>query len=155
MNVNDLFGQLSVNMGLPGLALNKEGMARLEFDGHTVVDFEYESDLDSLHLYAVLDRLPTEACEEVYSQLLVGNLFTRQTRGAVLAISPLEQEIVLTRTIPLAKLDYQEFTDVLESFIAAAEEWAARLAQDAVDRELSRERPHAANAMADFQRIRP
>ena len=143
-------------MGLPDFALNDEGMARLEFDGHTIVDFEYEQELDCLHLYSMLDRLPSEATEEVYYQLLVGNLFARQTRGAILAISPLEQEIVLTRTIPLAKLEYQEFADILGSFIAAAEEWAARLAQDAMERELSRDESHAVtDAAADFHRIQP
>jgi len=107
-------------------------------------------------LYSTLDRLPTEAREQVYEQLLAGNLFSRQTRGSVLAIAPLEQEIVLTRTIPLSKLDHQEFAEILESFVAAAEEWASRLAEDAMNRELSRDKSNnMTQAAEELQRIRP
>ena len=137
MTVKELIARLGTEIGIPELVFNQEGMARLQFDGNAIVDFEYEAETESLHMYSVIDRLPEEHREAVYEQLLVGNLFQRQTRGAVLAISPMEQDILITRTIQAEKYTYSEFTDILEEFIAAAEEWSARLAEDAQKRELA------------------
>jgi hypothetical protein len=130
MEVNELISRLGAEIGLKDLALNEEHMARLQFDNRLIVDLEYEQETQCLYLCAVLGEIPEEKRKEVFEQLLIGNLFCRQTRGAVLAVSPMDQEILLVRSFPTAKSDYRDFTDALENFVAAVDDWTDRLAAE-------------------------
>lgn len=134
MNIDDLMQQLGEELNLPNFRLDDNGVCRLMFEGPTIVDLEYEQETSILYVYSVLARIPNEGRENVYEQLLAANLFSRQTAGNVLGIALEEGEILLTRAVPIEKVEFfDEFTKILSAFIELAKYWAAQLANNGMN----------------------
>jgi hypothetical protein len=81
MKAEQLLNDIARTLGLPELALNDEGCARLLFDGQVAVNFENDPLAEKLHLYADLGELPLRGREALYRALLEANLLGAQTAG--------------------------------------------------------------------------
>jgi hypothetical protein len=127
MKSAQLLSDLGLTMGLPGLAFNADGCARLVFDDTHAVNFESSAETGQLLLYIALGPLPAAGREALYLSLLEGNLFGAQTDGATLAVDSLNHEVVLCRKLVTDELSAQSFTEIVESFVNCAEQWRARL----------------------------
>lgn len=128
MNAVSLLSELGSQMGISGLQFDDQGCARLVFDGAVTLNLEHEPGSSKLQIYSVLGKVPVENREHVFQILLEGNLFGAETGGAVLAVDPLEREIVLFRTLEGEGITGAAFADVVGHFVDAVEDWTARLA---------------------------
>jgi hypothetical protein len=122
-----LIAELGGRMGLGSLALDGDGACALRFDGRSVVNMQYRPREDELWLYADLG-LPASG-EELYADLLRGNLFWRATFGATLSLSGDEPPHVVM-ALPLAWRGKTgaELAGRLETFINTVEDWSELVA---------------------------
>ncbi|HTH80059.1 MAG TPA: type III secretion system chaperone [Ramlibacter sp.] len=127
MDSDQLLQSLGLDLGLPNLRFDDNGCARLAIEGAPALNFERDAN-GSIHLYSVLCPQPPEGREALYAQLLQGNLFGTSTAGASLAIDEVHREVVLCRTISADLATAPAFIAEVEAFVAAAEDWQARLA---------------------------
>lgn len=128
MNAVSLLSELGSQMGISGLQFDDQGCARLVFDGAVTLNLEHEPGSSKLQIYSVLGKVPVENKEHVFQILLEGNLFGAETGGAVLAVDPLEREIVLFRTLEVEGITGAAFAEVVGHFVDAVEDWTGRLA---------------------------
>jgi hypothetical protein len=126
-DLNDLFSAL----GLPALSFDRNGCARMLFEGDVVVNFE-RNDLNGLlHLYCDLGALPSGDREALYLTLLEANLFGVQTRGATLALDTKQDQVVLWRSVHIAALTLSSCSEILNSFVERAAHWRTFLGAEA------------------------
>lgn len=76
---------------------------------------------------STLGSCPSEEKEAFFSQLLLANLFGQGTRGAILGLDSEANLLTLTLSIDY-HIDYNEFKDLVEDFLNAADFWRAELA---------------------------
>lgn len=119
----DLFGQ---ETGVP-LALGETGTVALVFEAGPTVQIEHDPDLDVLHCYVVLGQFPadSERRAALTRLMLQANAFCRDTVGATLGMDA--DEIILSRRLELARADTEWLRATVESLIAVANEWSAKL----------------------------
>ncbi|MBC7599823.1 MAG: type III secretion system chaperone [Polaromonas sp.] len=132
MDTDQLLQSLGLSLGLSNLRFDTNGCARLAIDGAPALNMERDA-VGGLHLYSVLGPLPPEGREELYAQLLQGNLFGTSTGGATLAIDELHAEIVLCSNVKAEQASAPEFAAHVEAFVAAAEDWQSRLGKPSAD----------------------
>lgn len=60
--------------------------------------------------------------EELYTQMLLANLFGQGTYGAVISLDDDARHIELSRTIDY-DVNFKDFKDILEDFINAVDFW--------------------------------
>ncbi len=110
------------------LRFDERGCARLVFDGQLAIDFERDADAGLLQVYSVLGPLPGQGREALLLQLLQANLFGADTAGAALAVDADTGEVVLCRSVAAEGLPAPAFVQLVEQFVAVAEDWKERLA---------------------------
>lgn len=129
MPANQLLKALGQACGLPDLSFNDDHCARLLLDDRLPIQFEYDSNSDSIHIYSPLATIPGYGREQLFQDMLEENLFAHETAGSILALDKLYDEIVLWRTIPVRTTTPTELITVMEQFITVAEAWHERLRQ--------------------------
>jgi hypothetical protein len=128
MDAHQLLSALGLTMGLPDLAFDANGCARLIFDQAIAVDLEHDDEADCIHIYHVLGTTPSVGDgENLYRRLLEGNLFGAQTQGAALSVDASAQEIVIGRMFDVAGASTTSFAEAMEKFLAAVEHWQSEL----------------------------
>lgn len=127
MRPDQLLQGLGRTLGLPDLAFNQEGCARLVFDDTIAVNLEFEATNGRLHLYSELCSLPTPGREALLLALLEANLLGLETRGATLAVDSVSQDVVLCRSLSQPELNAGHLHDVVEAFVDSAEQWRNRI----------------------------
>jgi hypothetical protein len=151
MDLDQLLQSLAVTLGLPTLRFDANGCARIAIEGAPALNFERDTSGTALHLYSVLGPLPSEGRETLYTQLLQGNLFGTATAGASLAIDDLHGEVVLCRTVKTDAINGPAFAALVETFVAAAEDWQGRLNSAPAAAQMASE-PLAPRMMSQFLR---
>ena len=127
MDANQLLKCLGIAMGLPDLRFDENGCTRMLFDGKTAVSIEHDPETEALQIYSILGPIPSQEKENIYQQLLVGNLFCNQTLGATLAIDVTHHEIILCRNVNANNIGSEAFATIIEQFVATAEAWELKL----------------------------
>ncbi len=79
-------------------------------------------DPEGFELRCDVGPLPGENDAELMDRMLVGNLFGQGTEGAVLGVDEEKKRVILVRSVS-RNVDYQEFKDILEDFLNAADIW--------------------------------
>jgi hypothetical protein len=79
-------------------------------------------------LQSTIAEAPDKNLEEVYTQLLLGNLFGQGTKGALLGLNENGTQLTLSRTIGY-DIDFQEFKDSVEDFINTIDFWREEMMQ--------------------------
>lgn len=69
-----------------------------------------------------IESLPQKNRDQLYTKILLGNLFGRETFGAELGISQDEKKLIIQHYFDYDP-DYKEFEERLEDFLNAAEFW--------------------------------
>lgn len=114
-------------MGAP-LTLGASGVCRLRFGERHVLDIEPIDGSDLVHAYAAVAPLPSRNATNVYGKLLTANLFGAGTGGAVLAVDPSSEEILLVRSFESTHLDLDGFERLILGLMDQVERWAGELA---------------------------
>jgi hypothetical protein len=122
-----LIAELGGRMGLGDLALDGNGACALRFDGRSVVNMQYRPREDELWLYADLGVPATG--EELYADLLRGNLFWRTTFGATLSLSgDAPPHVVIALPMAWRGRTGSELAAKLETFVHTVEDFAELVA---------------------------
>jgi hypothetical protein len=146
MDIADVIKELGQAMGLP-LKLDRNRACRLVFDGKIEVDIEAPADGGGIvFLHTAVGTVPSGGREALYQSLLEANLFGRGTGGGVLAVDPEFNEIMLTRTLAMDRIFYQDFVKEPEQHVLHANTWLDRLATHAHGNPEAADDPGAASA---------
>lgn len=127
MNIDDILLELGKQMGLGSLKLDENRVCRLVFDSVLVVDIEATEGDQIVNLYATVCTTPAEGKDALYETLLEASLFGLGTGGASFGIDKERGELLLWRVLNMDKTDYQEFVNVLESFVNHLEVWKDKI----------------------------
>lgn len=127
MNIKDILTELGQQMGLGKLKLDDNRVCRLVFDRKFTVDIEATHDEKIVHIYAAVCIIPPFNKEKLYETILDSNPFGRGTGGAIFGIDLEMGEILMTRTLVMEKIDYQDFVNILESFVNHLEAWTEKI----------------------------
>ena len=124
--VDTLVTRLGEGLGIPDLALDDAGTCTLVIDnGAVIVNLGHNSGAGALDLMTCLDRV--EPSSPNLMQLLGANLGWRATGGATFAVEPTSGAVMLQRRLTANDATDEGLKSALESLIAAAEVWTARL----------------------------
>ena len=127
MDIHSILTQLGQQMGLPQLKLDENNVCRLVFDQRLVVDIEATDNNKVIHFYALVGELPPENKEDFMANLLEANLFGKGTGGSAFALDHNHQEIYLCRLLLIDSLAYQDFVNILETFVNHLEAWMDKI----------------------------
>jgi hypothetical protein len=129
MEPTTLLKEYGMSVGLPALAFDAHGCARLRFESGADVNLEVDPAGDALHLYTVLGPVPPGPKEQLYQRLLEANAFGADTSGACLSIDAPRNEFILCKRCGEEVRDAFMLAETIESFAAAAHNWTGSLAQ--------------------------
>lgn len=121
MNIHSLIQQLSATVGIPGFALNAEGMARLGIDGRWTIDLEWNEAQQVLHVYAIAGQLPATQREPLLIRLLAANLPGLAPAGASFALDSETGEVLLCARVDPEAVSFEHFQAVLQNMLDALE----------------------------------
>lgn len=126
-----LFGQ---DAGTP-ITLNEAGTAALVFEDGPTLNLEHDPGSDTLQCYVVIGPAPTDPDQRqaMFRQLLVANLFGRDTDGATLGLDETTGELVLSRRLELPRADTAWLRTTIESMATVAAQWQQRLLNPSTD----------------------
>ena len=119
---------LAAALGLPNLAFDAEGRARLIYEGKVDIELALDAEAGELHLTTDLAEMPSADGEALYIGLLQANLRGQQTLGATLAVDEAAHMIVLNRTVMTSELAAGDLLDLVQRFCASAMYWTTTLA---------------------------
>jgi hypothetical protein len=131
MDPTTLLKEYGKSAGVPSLAFDAHGCARLRFASSAEVNLEVDPSGEWIHFYAVLGPVPPGSNEGLYQRLLNANSFGTDTRGATLSIDAARNEILLCQRIAANVAEPQAFGAAVENFAAAAQEWHSSLVDSA------------------------
>ena len=114
MNIHALIQQLSATVGIPGLALNAEGMARLGIDERWTIDLEWNEVQQVLHVYALAGQLPATRREPLLIRLLAANQPGLDPAGSSFALDPETGEVLLCARVDPDTASFEHFKTVLQ-----------------------------------------
>lgn len=127
MDIHAILSQLGQQMGLPQLKLDENRVCRLVFDQKLVVDIEASDDEKIVHLYALAGAMPPENKEDFMAVLLEANLFGKGTGSCAFALDHNHQDVYLCRIVLIESIVYQDFVNILESFVNHLEAWMEKI----------------------------
>lgn len=112
------FGSLA---NLPGFMLDNRGMARLQLDGSIIIDFEYDTNQNVLHLYSSIASAPSVGGETQLRLLLEANLFLDRSLGTAFALDSNTGEFMACARLESEYLSAQALVRQVERMAAAVE----------------------------------
>lgn len=127
MELKTLIERLGVELKLPELALNENGVCFLTFDGRLQVAVEAAPEPHIVFMYGVLCPIPTEGKDKLYETLMEGHLFGIGTRGGTFAASSQFGHIFLFKRFDLREISFEGFLREMESFVQAYDFWKKKI----------------------------
>ena len=118
-----------MSVGLPSLAFDAHGCARLRFDSGADVNLEVDPSGDCIHLYSVLGPVPPGPKEHLYQRLLEANAFGLDTSGASLSIDAARNEFLLCKRVDGEMPDASSFAETIQRFASVARNWSGSLVE--------------------------
>jgi hypothetical protein len=125
MAMHEVLADFGKQIGMADLAFDEGGHCVLAIDT-TIVNMEYDEQSEFLLVYALIGR-PAGNLGATYEAILRANFPGMGSNGAIFSLRPDDGGVVLSRPISTAALDPVGFGEVLESFVATAEDWTGRL----------------------------
>ena len=122
MDIEALVSAVGNEFGVK-LALNENQVASLVIDDKFDLEFEYVDDMDTLFVSSPLGKLTGSGNGPIFKALLDANLYGKDTGGSVFAIDERTDEIILFFKTNVAKIEYDEFKDILERYLNIRMEW--------------------------------
>ena len=131
MSIPELVKELGNHFNV-ALALNHDGMARLQLDDELLIDFEHDEASSRLLVYAAIGMLPAGAEREALMlELLEANLFGSGTGSCAPAFDSAQSEFLLWFAAEEAD-SVAGLVPKLENLAIQAEKWRDRLRQPGV-----------------------
>lgn len=114
-------------IGLPELEPDAEGYVALSFDD-LPVHLQYEAEEDVVVAFCRIGTIDEDRREGILSWLMGANLFWQATRGATIAVEPVEDIVFVQQRIELPRTEPARFEAWLGTFVDVAEHFKGRLA---------------------------
>src|SRR3569832_767362 len=127
MEAASLLEEYGRSVGVPTLAFDSHGCARLRFEGSPDVNLELDAARACIHLYSVLGSVPPDADGSLYERLLDANFFGADTRGAAHVIDPVRREFLLWRRVDLDIQGASTHATAIDGLSTAAREWTGSI----------------------------
>jgi hypothetical protein len=121
MDIESLVHEFANQANLPKFRLDDRGMARLQLDGHIVIDFEYDPSREVLHLYSSVQSAPPIGGEAQLRLLLEANLFQDRSVGTAFALDSSTGEFMACARLELQILDGSRLVQQVERMATAVE----------------------------------
>jgi hypothetical protein len=120
--------QLGRQLGIAGMALDKDGVCTLGLDGRWIVVIGHHAGEGGLRLMLCIDDLlPTP---DQLARLMKAHFAWRETAGISFALSA-DGALVLQQQVSDTQLSAVNLADTLAALVDAAENWVARLSAPA------------------------
>ncbi|MEJ0017899.1 MAG: type III secretion system chaperone [Acetobacteraceae bacterium] len=100
-----LLRDFGAGIGLPQLSPDEQGYCCLRIGEEITISLQYEPEAQNLVLFARLCQIDETASEAANEMMLAGNMFWGQTRGATLAVEPVERIVFLLAKEAVVSLD--------------------------------------------------
>ena len=126
MKLAELIRELGAGLGLSGVEPDEDGAATIVIDDTLEIVVEPGEDGHGILISAAVGKLPADAREAVFAELLEANLMGQGAGAAALAIDPDLEEIVLCRVVLKADIDFDDFDQELAAFTNALRYWRER-----------------------------
>lgn len=127
MHAHDIVRDFGAIAKLQDFALDDRGMARLQLDGTLVIDFEFDSTNNVLHLYANIAPAPHD-CEPQLRLLMEANLFLDRSVGTTFALDGMTSEFMCCVRLEPEKLSADDLVKHVERMADAVERLRGDLA---------------------------
>jgi hypothetical protein len=127
VDLENALRELGTRLGLGEIKLDASGAGHLVFDNESIIDLQLAEDEQGFYLTSTIGEAPTEAREEVFSELLQANLQARGVGRCCLAYDAELNEIVLSRYFERNEIDVTTLEEELEHFLTVCEVWKRRL----------------------------
>ena len=127
MHAHDIVRDFGVIAKLHDFALDDRGMARLQLDGTLIIDFEFDSTNNVLHLYSSIAPAPHD-CEAQLRLLMEANLFLDRSVGTTFALDGMTGEFMCCVRLEPEKLNAEDIVKHVERIADAVERLRADLA---------------------------
>lgn len=118
--ISNLLSELSERVG-EKLMLNDDGVCGMAFGNDGQLFLEVLDDDNAIMLYSPVALQPTDHESAFYAHLLRLNLFGQLTRGCILGLDTVQQEVVLSWRQEADELSFTGFENMLGHFMEAAE----------------------------------
>ncbi len=115
-----LLSEFKNYIGLEELNFAQENLCLLGIDDYVL---EISLQGPNLSLSANLGTVPEEQKEKYYARLLRANYYLLESRGASLAVNPINQEIQIIYNVPIQVVDFNMFTNIVENFLNNVDYW--------------------------------
>ena len=127
MHAHDIVRDFGAIAKLQDFALDDKGMARLQLDGTLLVDFEFDSTNNILHLYSSIAPAPHD-CEPQLRLLMEANLFLDRSVGTTFALDGMTGDFMCCVRLEPEKLSADDIVKHVERMADAVERLRADLA---------------------------
>jgi hypothetical protein len=127
MHAHDIVRDFGVIARLQDFALDERGMARLQLDGNLIIDFEFDSANNVLHLYSSVAPAPHD-CEPQLRLLMEANLFLDRSVGTTFALDGMTAEFLCCARLEAEKLTADDLVKQVERIADAVERLRGDLA---------------------------
>jgi hypothetical protein len=127
MHAHDIVRDFGVIAKLQDFTLDDRGMARLQLDGTLLVDFEFDSTNNVLHLYSSIAPAPHD-CERQLRLLMEANLFLDRSVGTTFALDGMSGEFMCCVRLEPEKLSADDIVKHVERMADAVERLRTDLA---------------------------
>lgn len=124
-----LIEQFSHALGIPGLALDEDGMTTLRMGDGLLVQVAYDASSGELIFSAVVHPEASDLPPAALRRMLITNVKLHAESGPAFAIVPDEGSVVLEQHIPLTDLAYSQFEEIWTTFLDQVERARAKLGQ--------------------------
>ena len=116
--------ELGEKMGIGAVKLDEGGVARLLFDGATVLDLQYFRESSALGMMISVQELPDDCDASILRALLAAPLGSGHlTPGVFPTLDQQSGEVLLMRVLPLAGLSADSLAAAMETLLLCAEAW--------------------------------
>jgi hypothetical protein len=127
MHAHDIVRDFGAIAKLQDFALDDRGMARLQLDGTLIIDFEFDSSNNVLHLYSSVASAPHD-CEQQLRLLMEANLFLDRSVGTTFALDGMTGEFMCCVRLEPEKLGADDLVRHVERMADAVERLRGDLA---------------------------
>lgn len=131
MTIQQLLGELAVQLKLPGLQLDNTGSCAIDFDSDVHLDLHYEDQPQVLCLATPVTLLSDADKAQIIPALLRANLDTRALDEAHFALRP-NGDVCLCKTLNLENLNVVRLMSEMARLVTACRRWRQRLVEQSL-----------------------
>ena len=127
---HETMSEVGVLLGIPGFALDADGVATLEVDELINVTISCDEETDAAVFHCELGEIAEQNLLEVQSLLLEANVMWSGTGGATFGVVPTSRKVILAYQERVSYLDPESVVGLIDSFRALAEFWTHAIQEE-------------------------